>query len=395
MKIRFRWSPAKQDANTGKPCTLSHKYLSLDVEIEGVGKEDADSILLRIMNMLHEDKKMCVVSFGSTMQAGSVFVNKITFFRKQHGLVGEQKAGILRTLRVIRDRLYQEKVKSLDICFLVQEFYAMEAVMALLIARKSGFETLRHSHERWRSDFESFRDDYVKKLAAAIYDYTVLVVAGELRHCERRASEYLSGFFSDLTPRCEVYYNSIKYRAQDILAAGVKMFDVTNVSWNKSYGGKLWMQIAQAGQKKDDLSDSVFIDHCVDLSHNSGIYFDKGAGILILKNKERYKVILDNKRICEPRAFLCQNYGSMLNHLLLRANNLHIFDVAGTGNSNQVECDECESNLLSYTPLRWGEKPLESLLTSATSNRDRDNRRNEEECNHRRNRILGEIATAA
>ena len=75
---------------------------------------------------------------------------------------------------------------NMDIYLLVQEFYAMEAVSAMLGRAEYGdFQPIRHSHDRWRRDFQEFRDHYTSQLAAAIYDYTVLAVAAEMRHARR------------------------------------------------------------------------------------------------------------------------------------------------------------------------------------------------------------------
>ncbi len=73
-------------------------------------------------------------------------------------------------------------MKLLNIYCLVQEFYAIEAISALLSSNHdSNLEPMRHSHSRWYCDFCDFRDTYILKFASAIYDYTILVVAAELR----------------------------------------------------------------------------------------------------------------------------------------------------------------------------------------------------------------------
>lgn len=79
-------------------------------------------------------------------------------------------------------------MKLLNIYCLVQEFYAIEAISALLSSNQgSHLETMRHSHSQWFREFCDFRDTYILKFASAIYDYTILVVAAELRHCRSQA----------------------------------------------------------------------------------------------------------------------------------------------------------------------------------------------------------------
>ena len=80
----------------------------------------------------------------------------------------------------------------LNIYLLVQEFYAIEAIAAMVsVNQGSNFEPMRHSHSRWYRDFHDFRDEYIIRFASAIYDYTVSVVAAELRHCKGQASQYI------------------------------------------------------------------------------------------------------------------------------------------------------------------------------------------------------------
>lgn len=257
----------------------------------------------------------------------------------------------------------------MNIYLLVQEFYAIEALSALVIANEENtFEPLRPSHERWKQDFDSFRDNFTKQLAASIFDYTVLAVAGELRHCKERASQYIGGYYSDDTTRDGVFENCTVYRPKDILYSGLRMFNPDKVIWHPKYGGVKWQQIAKAGLMKGRVSDCVFVDHCVDLSHNCCPYFDKGAKIFILWNSEQYAQFLDFKRICASAALLEQKQGQEFNRLLSRANTLQIVAVApkipAYSDLELVRADwenrqRSENTLLSYQPVEWGDEPLD------------------------------------
>lgn len=249
----------------------------------------------------------------------------------------------------------------LNINLLVQEFYAVEAVSVLISSiQHSSFEPMRHSHSRWHQDFSDFREEYILKFASAIYDYTVLVVAAELRHADRKASHYIKGYYPSTYFRDQVYRECTIYKAGDILAAGMKLFDTRRVEWDDGFGGEKWKCIAKAGLVKGKVSDCIFIDHCVDLSHNNSIYFDKHAGIFCLQSKENYQTFLDLKRFCEPQALIREKKGRRFNQLLWRANNLGIVESCQADGLISPEYDLAESRLFDYHPVQWGDKPLDS-----------------------------------
>jgi len=218
-------------------------------------------------------------------------------------------------------------MKLLNIYLLVQEFYAIEAIYAMLSVNKgNNFEPMRHSHSRWHMDYNDFRDKYISKFASAIYDYTVLVVAAELRHCKNQASQYIREYYTTFLSRDDVYEECSVYNPHDILLAGIRMFDTGRVEWRKSYGGGKWRQIAKAGLMKDKVTDCVFIDHCVDLSHNNSVYFDKCAEKFFLPNRHEYQKLLTKKRYSEPQALIGTKQGLRFHKLLSRANNLNIIN---------------------------------------------------------------------
>ena len=134
--------------------------------------------------------------------------------------------------------------KPLYISALVKEFYAIEAVLALITVNTDNkFEPLRHSHNKWYRDFTSFRDEYIRKLAAAIYDYTVMAVAAEMRHGRKRSSQYILGCYGGCVERNEIYTMCAQYSDRNILRAGARMFDPALVEWHSAYGGEKWKRI--------------------------------------------------------------------------------------------------------------------------------------------------------
>lgn len=283
-------------------------------------------------------------------------------------------------------------MKILNILVLIQEFYAIEAVVSLLATSENGrFEPMRHSHARWSRDFQDFRMNFAENLAAAIYDYTVLVVAGELRHCKGRATQYLYGFFNSGSERYDVYQDCTVYRPQDILNAGIRMFDTKFVYWDSGFGGPKWFQIAKAGLMKGRVSDIVFVDHCVDLSHNNSIYFDKEADIFRLGRTDQYMDFLDLKRDCIPEILIWSKRGYRFDQLLQRAVNLGILDINVAPDVFQFYRDEAENRLFKYEPVAWGSEQLsysENAIITQTQD-DIYKRRRESSCRRE------EYATAA
>jgi len=272
----------------------------------------------------------------------------------------------------------------LDISLLVKEFYAIEAVTAMLTGAGYGdFQLMRHSHNRWYQDFTDFRNEYISKFASAIYDYTALVVAAELRHAMRNASHYIANYYTNSLHRDEVYRDCTTYTPEGILKSGFRIFDPEQVKWSESYGGEKWWNIAKAGLMKGRVSDCIFIDHCVDLSHNNSVYFDKSAGIFYLSEKEKYSDFLDWKRICDPRDLLQEQRGAILNRLIWRADNLNIIRDCYVDNLFFTESDKAEKLLLDYRPVQWGNKHLEcsenSILQSDEFYREEKDEREEYE----------------
>lgn len=250
------------------------------------------------------------------------------------------------------------KRTMLDIMLLVKEFYALEALYVEILLGNDCFEPFRHSHARWNRDFQLFRDAFIQNLAAAIYDYTVLVVAGELRHGNGKATYKINRYYRTDDERNRVYYNCLGYRDTDILNAGVRMFDCNIVDWRNGYGGDAWKDIAKAGLMKGKVKDSVFIDHCVDLSHNSNVYFDKGAGIFMLTDAEKYRQFLDLKYKCAPITLLTEFHGEEYNQLMDRACNLGMYRITRRPQPDAYYRELAEANLFEYKPIKWGNAAL-------------------------------------
>ena len=242
-----------------------------------------------------------------------------------------------------------------DVFLAIKEFYAIEALTAV-VQVENKLEPFRHSHVRWSEDFAAFKTLYYKKLAEIIYDYTVTVVAGEMRHGYSQASLYIWGYYDDDTKRASVYEECQLYTAKSILESGVKVFG-SPVKWKSGYGGEKWCAIAKAGLYKGVLPDALFVDHCVDLTHNGSIYFDKDTPLVIpLRGPEleRYKLFLNFKRHCAPLELLKDSHGKEFDKLLFRAVVLGVVPLTRRDLALSTSIVQNEQVILAYTPITWG-----------------------------------------
>lgn len=250
----------------------------------------------------------------------------------------------------------------------INEFYGLMSLDALLVGNTK-FEPFRHSHKRWLDDFIEYRNLYIDKLEQAIYDYTVLVVGGELRHAGDCCSFALEGF-PYIHTRSTAYALVKDFSPAFILAAGEEGF--SKYEWEAGYGGSLWADIARAGTLRNKLGKIGFIDHCIDLSHNSSVYFDKSdSGIFWLESSAMYRSFLDQKRNEKPEVVLSNiSKSPMLYRLVQRGITLgflpdtiylkpflytsesvkHGYNLQIVLNTNKF--------ILNYSPIEWGTKRL-------------------------------------
>jgi len=208
----------------------------------------------------------------------------------------------------------------LNVFCALHEFYALIALEA--VAKITPF---KHSHKKWIEDFNNYKEYFMSNLAQILYDYTVFSVLTELRHCNN--SNYENPDFDNKT-RYSVLLLSKIYTAESILKTGVKMFDEDFNPWKEGYGGYPWLLIAKAGLMYKKVPDIVFIDHCVDLCHNNGSYFNKHLGILICTRDYRdsmFDSFLDKKKhSTNPFNEISKGVSYIFKNLVKRAFNLGI-----------------------------------------------------------------------
>lgn len=215
-------------------------------------------------------------------------------------------------LTALNYRFAQPNLLIGDILFCAREFYALEAIEILAQNKPTerepyGLIPFKKSHEKWEADFRWYKSRFISGFASAIYDYIIKTVAGELRHCYKRCNYCINGYMQDevdIDCRDDVFENIRFFNPHEILKYGEFLFDPVWTTWDSGYGGPKWQNIAKAGKLYKKMPDAVFIDHCVDLSHNNSSFFDKGGSIFLLKGSSSYLDFLGMKRYASPKEVL-------------------------------------------------------------------------------------------
>lgn len=203
----------------------------------------------------------------------------------------------------------------------VREFYLLEA---LWVSSKGKVDPFMRSQQALLERIKEAREEYVKQLALYFLDYTTLACAGEARHAREQAHSYNSFVPPARTMnRSLAAYSTLKYDRRSVLEACRELFYEAN--WKgSSYGGDKWGAIAEAGLMYYAHGADVFLDHCVDLTHNGGLYLNKtDVGYFTLGGgywpiHKEYKQLLDFKRYCTPEELLRTLPGSSKQQQLLQ-----------------------------------------------------------------------------
>lgn len=236
-----------------------------------------------------------------------------------------------------------------EILHAVREFYALQLM-----------DSLRHPnncYEKWLRDFGAYKSQYNKQFANMLYDYTVLAVAGEMRHGGRQ-SEYYNPNVPIGGSRSSAMEYAKGYTPQSVLEAGKSLFE--DGGWHdSSFGGDAWADIACVGLTREDVGDVIFIDSCVYLSHNGSFYFDKtDAGIFCILSVSDYGNFLNQKRHYSPEQLVadgCLRVSVELLALIKRGVYLGILpqylaDIRY--GSSKHDDDICR--VFQYEPVQWG-----------------------------------------
>lgn len=249
---------------------------------------------------------------------------------------------------------------------MVVEFYIIEALLVLVLKRYTPF---RHSHEKFINDLLEFREKFNDKLAAIIFDYTVKACAGELRYCEERSMRYLSYYeYDEKSSRRKIYREIIGYTPSSILQASLELFNPEKNEWDYCFGGKPWYLIAKAATLYKKVPNVIFIDHCVDLTHNGGVYFNKSNDIFHLEiSNSEYINILNKKSRMKPIDFIYRHVNrfskdTIIAQLLGRATVLNFIPNISNCFSDSKTIDE--ERMLNCVLPNWGKENLEFIVAA-------------------------------
>ena len=256
---------------------------------------------------------------------------------------------------------------SISILNAVKSFYQIQAVDMI----KHPVEADRR-HRYWSDEFKYYKDIFIDQFEQAIYDYTVLAVGGEARHAKFKASIYNPNFPCHGKNRSTAMNKMVQYNPDDIVTNALYLFK--NGSWGNAYGGRLWGFIADAVAKRNEWgTKTIFIDHCIDLSHNGGCYFDKSDyGIFWVESSSEYKNFLDFKLICSPIQLLTDFYivGKELFKLIQSGVRLHI--LPDKRYVLYISRPLSIKNLMEYRKIDWGMMPIEFKIAKRKCEDDCD-----------------------
>lgn len=243
----------------------------------------------------------------------------------------------------------------IDIFNVIIDFYGLQCLQAVAVPNVDAFSP---SQNRWLGDFDAYQAAYQKKLARAIYDYLALICFGEARHAKNRASHYVKDL-PTCYERSTQYDHASQYNPQQFLPVLEELFEVAK--WDSGYGGGSWARIARAAQMYGTVPDAVFVDHCVDLSHNNSLCFNKEeADIFTLRCATGYKTMLDRKASWCPTSFIDEyvnNFSYAVYSLLVRAQRLGLIN----NNIPQIEITN-DADEWEYEPIKWGSRVVGGII---------------------------------
>lgn len=181
---------------------------------------------------------------------------------------------------------------------LAKVFYMTEFMLAYV--NKSEYQFV-HSMDRLREDLKTFHKAFCSKVADIFYDYLILATAKELCYSWEHnyyCPETLVGYPIEIA-RSKLWgeIHKLDVRAYCDMAMNVYY----NNCWERGstgrccFGGPLWGDGVYAISCKGVWADNIWIDHVIDLQHNSGSIFNKSSPYLSNWGIETLKYYLNVK----------------------------------------------------------------------------------------------------
>lgn len=157
------------------------------------------------------------------------------------------------------------------------DFYYLEALragMSMAISANPEIE-FKHSFERLRIDVEKEFTKVTTIMAERIRFYLWAACLGEARHAHDRCEQALEEI-SDGESRHSVFNKANNFPVTSENLDSVCF--IFGQEWGGAYGGRAWLNIANAIRLYDEVSPATFIDYAIDLEHNGGNVFTKSQG---------------------------------------------------------------------------------------------------------------------
>ena len=254
-------------------------------------------------------------------------------------------AGWVKRLNVPKDKKY-------DLTSELTSFYVVEELLAFVPVYErdypSKFFRLKVGElGEFENELVRLRDRFAKELARAYFDYIAHICCGEMRHSKRCSFPNLTG---SLSREC-IYEKAPQFNPFEYLPRLEEVF--RNGSWSGGYGGKAWAGIAKAGMMYQQESDVVFVDHCVDLTHNNGTMLNKPLYIFLVEHK-LYRNMLNRKatgNLLQPA----------LPHLMVVEAITEVLAKAGRLGVLPQGFEWEVVKHVPYGPIAWGDKQFPAL----------------------------------
>ena len=273
-----------------------------------------------------------------------------------------------------------EKWKSLRATFYlliaeIMNFYVLE-----VLAEKVGTGMEFFSRKKFQRDVIENKAFHEAKFAAAIFDYLCLALGGEARWARDRSYFFFPELLDDEKSRSSAQKWIVRFSPDEFLPA---LEDLFSREWRGgSYGGRSWAKIAAAARMYGNIPNTVFIDHCIDLKHNSGLAFDKEIIFLLYRPSplsfDKFLYCKSNKDIGYWDDLVLD---VRVKRLLERAVALGYIASAPSSMTTQSVIGVRIVSLFDspYEPIVWGKKKLGEMVPTGKVYRCRDDLEDEEE----------------
>lgn len=198
-------------------------------------------------------------------------------------------------------RIPEERTSLLGAVF---GFYALQEIEAGIADRRARGHREYLAEDKFERDFREYADTYYNDMARWLHDYLAITALGEARHLY--AHTLLESSYARpclMVDRFRLYHRESRgsgYEAgasanpEQFLSVLHEVFS-DKWCWIEGYGGSSWQIIVENIQTYYELLPVVFIDNVVDLSHNSGLVFDKDIMLCGGRFGSQYIQLLDIK----------------------------------------------------------------------------------------------------